>query len=60
MNFAHADFKKHSRRYFTNKHDEIDLDKITYIAGPYAVLITPFDVDEDGRMDILVERKMPN
>jgi len=33
---------------------DMDLDKITSLAGPDSVMLVPLDIDEDGRMDILV------
>lgn len=39
---------------YQDTQPELDLKKISELAGDNAVMIVPFDVDNDGRMDILV------
>lgn len=46
-------------RYFGYEDPQLELDlkKITELAGPNAVMIVPIDIDNDGRMDILVQKE---
>ena len=42
------------RRYFNITNKMVDLQLIGDISGQDAVMLVPMDIDEDGRMDILV------
>ena len=46
------------RRYFnaSDTNNLVNIQRITDLAGDSAVMLVPFDVDEDGRMDILVQK----
>ena len=44
------------RRYFNSSDKIVDLSVIGDIAGPDSVMLVPMDIDEDGRMDILVQK----
>lgn len=46
------------RRYFEANYEEGTLksEKITSLAGSDAVMIIPMDLDDDGRMDMIVQR----
>lgn len=48
-----------SQRQFSQEADEVDSFNsalVTQQAGPSAVMIVPIDIDEDGRIDILVQK----
>jgi len=43
------------RRIFKNKAvGAADFPKITDLAGPDATMLIPYDIDGDGRMDLIV------
>lgn len=42
------------RRFFNTTDPNVDVARITELAGEDAVMLTPFDIDENGIMDILV------
>jgi len=44
------------RRYFNATDKEVNIQRITDLAGDTSVMLVPFDVDEDGRMDIIVQK----
>lgn len=47
------------RRYFNGVEDKtshLNLPIVEQLAGDNAVMIVPIDIDEDGRMDILVQK----
>jgi hypothetical protein len=44
------------RRYFNSTDKEVNINRITDLAGDTAVMLVPFDIDEDGRMDIIVQK----
>ena len=48
---------KNPRRYFNGVQDDtLNLPIIDELAGDNAVMLVPIDIDEDGRMDILVQK----
>jgi hypothetical protein len=50
--------RKIPRRYFNVSDNKIDLPVIQELAGDNSVMLVPMDIDEDGRMDILVQRNV--
>lgn len=56
IGFTNSNGETVSRSYFNNTNDVIDLAKISRLAGPDAVMLVPFDIDEDGRMDIIIQK----
>ena len=46
--------RKIKRRYFKNSDDVVNTERITDLAGGSSVMLVPIDIDEDGRMDIIV------
>ena len=46
--------RKIKRRYFKNSDDVVNTERITDLAGGSSLMLVPIDIDEDGRMDIIV------
>lgn len=44
------------RRYFNASDKEVNIKRITDLAGDDSVMLVPIDIDEDGRMDIIVQK----
>jgi hypothetical protein len=42
------------RRYFNASDSVVNIMRISDLAGDTSVMLVPIDIDEDGRMDILV------
>lgn len=42
------------RRYFNSTDKVVNMQRITDLAGDSSVMLVPIDIDEDGRMDIIV------
>jgi hypothetical protein len=42
------------RRYFNSTDNVVNMKRITDLSGDSSVMLVPIDIDEDGRMDIIV------
>jgi hypothetical protein len=42
------------RRYFNGTDNVVNMQRITDLAGDSSIMLVPIDIDEDGRMDIIV------
>jgi hypothetical protein len=42
------------RRYFNSTDKVVNFERVTDLAGESSVMLVPIDIDEDGRMDIIV------
>jgi hypothetical protein len=45
-----------SRRYFNVTDKVLNANRISDLAGQNSLMLVPIDIDEDGRMDIIVQR----
>jgi hypothetical protein len=46
------------RRYFNVSDNTVNLPIIQELAGPDSLMLVPMDIDEDGRMDIIVQKNV--
>ena len=44
------------RRYFNASDKVVNINRISDLAGDSSVMLVPIDIDEDGRMDIIVQK----
>mmetsp|Transcript_13353 Transcript_13353/g.22703 ORF Transcript_13353/g.22703 Transcript_13353/m.22703 type:complete len:176 (+) Transcript_13353:1464-1991(+) len=44
------------RRYYALKSEDTELMQVRDVAGPLTQMLVPFDIDEDGRIDVIAQK----